>query len=136
MKLLPLLALVLIPSLALSQGLFSSDEKSEKPEVEGTLTQRTPNYTREMVLGNILKGALENMHLANKSIDDTLSKEAFKLYLERIDYGKQFLTEGDVKALSKYDDQKVQVKPKRVPAKKPPPPAPPLFPCWLVDEPD
>lgn len=103
MKLLPLLALVLIPSLALSQGLFSRDEKSEKPEVEGTLTQRTPNYTREMVLGNILKGALENMHLANKSIDDTLSKEAFKLYLERIDYGKQFLTEGDVKALSKYE---------------------------------
>jgi carboxyl-terminal processing protease len=58
-----------------------------------------------MVLGNILKGALENLHLANKTVNDDLSREAFKLYLERIDYGKQFLTEADVKALSTYADK-------------------------------
>lgn len=61
-----------------------------------------PRYTREMVLGNILKGALENMHLSNKEINDALSENAFKLYLERLDYGKQFLLESDVKQLEKY----------------------------------
>lgn len=106
MKLLPLAALLLVPSLALSQGLFSTEkDDKKKPDVEGALTQKTPNYTREMVLGNILKGALENMHLANKSIDDKLSQEAFKLYLERIDYGKQLLTEVDVKELRKFSTQ-------------------------------
>lgn len=61
-----------------------------------------PRYTREMVLGNILKGALENMHFTGKEISNDLSKNAFKVYLERLDYGKQFLLEGDVKQLDKF----------------------------------
>lgn len=103
MKLLPLLALTLIPTLTLAQ-LFSPTKEEREP-VEGTLTNKSPNFTREMVLGNILKGALENMHLANKSIDDKLSQEAFKLYLERVDYGKQFFTEADVKELRPFASQ-------------------------------
>lgn len=70
--------------------------------VLGSLISSKPRYTREMVLGNILKGALENMHLSNKQIDDSLSENAFKVYLERLDYGKQFLLQSDVKALEKY----------------------------------
>lgn len=61
-----------------------------------------PRYTREMVLGNILKGALENMHFTGKEINNELSKNAFKVYLERLDYGKQFLLESDVKQLDKF----------------------------------
>jgi carboxyl-terminal processing protease len=80
---------------------------SEQPvpaesSVLGSLISSKPRYTREMVLGNILKGALENMHLSNKQIDDSLSENAFKVYLERLDYGKQFLLQSDVKALEKY----------------------------------
>jgi hypothetical protein len=41
---------------------------SDNPSVLGTLMSSKPLYTREMVLGNILKGALENMHLSNKEI--------------------------------------------------------------------
>lgn len=78
---------------------------TDNPSVLGTLMSSKPRYTREMVLGNILKGALENMHLSNKEINDTLSAEAFKVYLERIDYGKQFLLESDVKALEKFRKQ-------------------------------
>src|SRR5437868_2743196 len=78
---------------------------SDNPSVLGTLMSSRPRYTREMVLGNILKGALENMHLSNKEINDSLSAEAFKMYLERIDYMKQFLLESDVKALEKYRKQ-------------------------------
>lgn len=83
---------------AWAQGELSTDS----PSVLGTLMSSKPRYTREMVLGNILKGALENMHLSNKEINNQLSEEAFKEYLERLDYGKQFLLESDVKALEKY----------------------------------
>src|SRR5690606_24266237 len=79
----------------------TSDDPSA-PSVLGSIMTPKPRYTREMVLGNILKGALENMHLANKEINDQLSENAFKLYIERIDYGKQFLLENDVKQLEKY----------------------------------
>lgn len=74
----------------------------EKSGVLGTLMSSKPRYTREMVLGNILKGALENMHLSNKQIDNALSENAFKVYLERLDYGKQFLLQSDVKTLEKF----------------------------------
>jgi carboxyl-terminal processing protease len=74
----------------------------EEPSMLGSLISSKPRYTREMVLGNILKGALENMHLSNKQIDNSLSENAFKIYLERLDYGKQFLLQADVKSLEKY----------------------------------
>ena len=75
---------------------------SDNPSVLGSLMSTKPRYTREMVLGNILKGALENMHLSNKEINDALSKDAFKIYLERLDYGKQFLLHSDVKELETF----------------------------------
>ncbi|MBY0517915.1 MAG: carboxy terminal-processing peptidase [Bacteriovoracaceae bacterium] len=103
MKFLLFLALITVTPSLLAQNLFSS-EREERQNL-GTVTGKDPGYTREMVLGNILKGALENMHLANKTIDDSLSKEAFKLYLDRIDYGKQFLTQKDLKTLNKYSDK-------------------------------
>ncbi len=74
----------------------------EGTSVLGSLMSSKPRYSREMVLGNILKGALENMHLSNKEIGDNLSQEAFKLFIERLDYGKQFLLISDVTALEKY----------------------------------
>jgi carboxyl-terminal processing protease len=103
MKFLPVLFMLIFSPAILAQGLFSSER--DEQNALGSLTNKNPNYTREMVLGNILKGALENLHLANKTVNDDLSKEAFKLYLERVDYGKQFFTEADVKALSAFADK-------------------------------
>ena len=95
--------------LLLAQTASAQKQKTaavEGPEEEssmlGSLISSKPRYTREMVLGNILKGALENMHLSNKQIDNSLSENAFKIYLERLDYGKQFLLQADVKSLEKY----------------------------------
>ncbi len=81
-----------------------SSQQSEESSVLGSLIPKN-KVTREMVLGNILKGALENMHLSNKKIDSKLSAQAFKLYLERVDYGKQFLLTSDVKELEKYKNK-------------------------------
>ncbi len=94
------LALHLAPvAFAQSSSLMSSSEGSS---VLGSLMSPKPRYSREMVLGNILKGALENMHLSNKEIGDSLSQDAFKLFIERLDYGKQFLLLSDVAELEKY----------------------------------
>lgn len=76
--------------------------RSEDPSVMGSLISSKPRYTREEVLGTILRGALESMHLSEKKLNDSLSEDAFKSYLERVDYGKQFLLESDVKQLEKY----------------------------------
>jgi carboxyl-terminal processing protease len=101
--------LLLSPSVLLAQPKSrpsdTAVENSEESSVLGSLISSKPRFTREMVLGNILKGALENMHLSNKEIDDTTSQDAFKVYLERLDYGKQFLLQSDVKSLEKFKRQ-------------------------------
>ncbi len=63
------------------------------------------SYSKELILGNILKGTLEGMHLSSKKINDDLSEKAFKLYLERVDYGKQFLLNADVNELKKFQEE-------------------------------
>ena len=92
--------------LFVSQGALSQPRgemsASDDPSVLGSILTPKPRYTREMVLGNILKGALENMHLTGKEINNELSKNAFKVYLERLDYGKQFLLQSDVKQLESF----------------------------------
>jgi carboxyl-terminal processing protease len=97
---------LLLSLVMLTQGAYaqksSPRQTSDDPSVLGSIMSPTPRYTREMVLGNILKGALENMHFTGKEINNDLSKLAFKVYLERLDYGKQFLLESDVKQLEKY----------------------------------
>jgi carboxyl-terminal processing protease len=82
--------------------LSSTAPATDEPSVLGSLISSKPRYSREMVLGNILKGALENMHLANKQVNKELSESAFKIFLERLDYGKQFLLQSDVKQLEKF----------------------------------
>lgn len=100
-----LLGLALLSQGAVAQKNSAPMSSSDDPSVLGSIMNPSPRYTREMVLGNILKGALENMHFTGKKIDKNLSKNAFKVYLERLDYGKQFLLESDVKQLEKYRDQ-------------------------------
>ena len=97
-----LLALALTSQSALAQKSSSPLTTNDDPSMIGSLMSPKPRYTHEMVLGNILKGALENMHFAGKKINNDLSRNAFKLYLERLDYGKQFLLDSDVKQLEKF----------------------------------
>jgi carboxyl-terminal processing protease len=97
-----LLSLAMLTQGAVAQQTSSPVSTSDDPSILGSIMSPKPRYTREMVLGNILKGALENMHFTGKEINNELSKNAFKVYLERLDYGKQFLLESDVKKLEKF----------------------------------
>jgi carboxyl-terminal processing protease len=105
MKFHALMLSLLLTQSAVAQRTSTPASMSDDPasqSVLGSIMTPKPRYTREMVLGNILKGALENMHLSNKEINDELSENAYKLFLERLDYGKQFLLESDVKELDKF----------------------------------
>lgn len=87
----------------------SAQERTEESKsVLGTILQ-TP--TKEAVLGRNLKGVLENYHISKKKMGDELSRNAFQLYLEKVDYGKQFLTQKDISKIemykNKFDDEMV-----------------------------
>lgn len=97
-----LLSALMLTQAAVAQQTSTPTSSSDDPSILGTIMTPKPRYTREMVLGNILKGALENMHLSNKEINDDLSANAYKVFLERLDYGKQYLLDSDVKQLDKY----------------------------------
>ncbi|MBT4792470.1 MAG: carboxy terminal-processing peptidase [Halobacteriovoraceae bacterium] len=96
-----------------SYTIFAKDlvEKKEEDNKSflGAIQRFTPD--KDEILGKLLQQTLENVHFSHKKIGDDLSKKAFKVYLERIDYGKQFLLEDDVEKLEKYktkfDDQLV-----------------------------
>lgn len=87
-----------------SQGLTSEKKEKESGPILGSLISAKPDFSKEQVLGTILKGALENMHLTKKKVNDGFSKKSLKLYIERIDYGKQFLLEEDVKELMSFEN--------------------------------
>ena len=63
----------LITSSVVAFSFDQSNQSTEESSVLGSLISK-PKYSREMVLGNILKGALENMHLSNKKIDKKFSE--------------------------------------------------------------
>lgn len=98
------LSFVFILILITSTSVLSknSSNKDDSKRVRGSLINQNSSYTKEMVLGNILKGALENMHLTKKKVNDDLSEKAFKLLVERFDYGKQFLLSRDVDRLKVF----------------------------------
>ncbi len=56
---------------------------------------------RELLL-KVITFAIDNGHYQPMEMNDEYSEKAFKLYLERLDYGKRFLIEDDVKNLEKY----------------------------------
>jgi carboxyl-terminal processing protease len=95
-----LFSLLLLTQNVGAQG--NSTPSSDGPSLLGSIMNSKSLYTRENVIGNILKGALENMHFSGKEINNNLSKNAFKVYLERLDWGKQFFLASDVKELEKY----------------------------------
>ncbi len=98
------LSLSLLLSLLLATAINAKDLSKEDDDVRspiGALRNYTPD--RDETLGKLLQQTLEHIHFSRKKVDDNLSKKAFKMYLEKIDYGKQFLTEDDVEKLEKYE---------------------------------
>ncbi|WP_439880168.1 carboxy terminal-processing peptidase [Pontibacter sp. MBLB2868] len=62
----------------------------------------TPEGKNEILIKALMQG-LSTGHYRPEKIDDSFSKKAFKLYLERLDYNKKFLLASDVEKLQKYE---------------------------------
>ena len=54
----------------------------------------------EKMVGTLIKTYLSQYHYTGKNLDDSLSKNAFDEFVKKVDYGKQFLLQSDVKRLS------------------------------------
>ena len=100
---------ILLAALLAVTPVLSKDKKESK-SILGALINNQPN--KDKILGGILKGVLENYHLSKKELNNEVSKAAFDLYLERVDYGKQFLLQKDVSEIKKFrkefDDQMIE----------------------------
>ena len=93
-----LLALSVVSSACAQDKTLESKDENQS-SILGTLV---PSPSKDRILGEILKGVLENYHITKKKLDDSVSKNALDLYIERVDYGKQFLLRKDVNELTKY----------------------------------
>ena len=75
------------------------------------LPARQSSANREKMIGNIVKNFLETYHYRDMSIDDKVSQKAFKEFLKKVDYSKQFLLASEVRELEKFqflmDDQMI-----------------------------
>ena len=94
--------LVLMAPFSTAQDNYTSANRESRSEKSllGALVPKP--LTKEQVLGKILKGVLENYHITKKELNDNISKNGLKLYIERVDYGKQFFTRSDINKLNKY----------------------------------
>ena len=66
------------------------------------LFAQNQSLSKDRLVGSILKNALETYHYTKNKINDDISDKAFEEFLKKIDYGKQFLLQKDVKDLEKY----------------------------------
>jgi carboxyl-terminal processing protease len=60
---------------------------------------------KEAVLLQTLMAVMNRIHYNPQANNDELSKKIFKLYLDRADAGRRFLTQGDVEKLKAYETQ-------------------------------
>lgn len=59
---------------------------------------------RKAIVG-IAYQALDGTHFNPRSLNDNYSKDVFQLYLKRMDYRKLYLTQSDIVALKKHENQ-------------------------------
>jgi carboxyl-terminal processing protease len=83
-------------------------DRSGTAQTQGGPTSAAPLPApdpREKALATTVVELFEQEHLLRKKIDDNISKEAFKNYLEALDPGKMYLLASDRDALSKFSDK-------------------------------
>lgn len=61
--------------------------------------------TKEKVAAQIMLSRLDEWHYRPQDLNDDLSKRIFKLFLERLDYRKEFFLKSDIDNFQKYSDK-------------------------------
>jgi len=71
-------------------ALFAFYPKGDNPQKEQLLLQTT-------------MGALNELHYSPRTIDDNFSKDLYRIYIERMDGGKRFLTQKEIDQLKPFE---------------------------------
>jgi carboxyl-terminal processing protease len=79
--------------------------QAETPSGTPAAPALPPPDPREAALSATVRELLTDEHLLRKPIDDSVSRDAFKTYLDRLDGTKMFLLASDRDALAKYADK-------------------------------
>jgi carboxyl-terminal processing protease len=66
---------------------------------------KTEDAQKEAIIMQTILAGLNQLHYAPKEIDDTFSESVFKLYLDRVDGNKRWLTEKDIEQLAVFKTQ-------------------------------
>lgn len=61
-----------------------------------------PKEKEALIVQTLISG-LATLHYSPKTIDDNFSKEVYKVYIDRLDGARRFLTQEDVNQLKKYE---------------------------------
>lgn len=112
------LAVILVACSAKSPNNSSDSPRPSGPNVAqaapppsggGTMQVPTnhvpPPDPREAALSEIVVRLMEKEHVLRKKLDDDVSRNAFKMYMDRLDGGKMFVLEEDRIALAKHIDK-------------------------------
>ena len=109
MKIFLLFSLSLIFISLPARGLLRDEKTPTRIRNTALISSSDPHLQRNLILGNMVKSSLENLHFNKRIIDDQLSSVAFKQYLKLLDFGKRFLIQEDIDALKgdkkNIDDQ-------------------------------
>lgn len=110
---LSLLVLALVPALA--GGACSGKKQSAAPPPSVATASAAPSPStdplqppedpREATLAAVVRQLFEQRHLLQRPIDDHVSRDALKNFIDRLDPGKMFLLAEDERALAVYADQ-------------------------------
>lgn len=75
--------------------------------ISGFITEDSlaQGLTKEKVAAQIMLSRLDDWHYRPQDLDDDLSKRIFKLFLERLDYRKEFFLKSDIEGFQKYSDK-------------------------------
>lgn len=63
---------------------------------------KVDNGEKESILMQIVLGNLTQLHYKPQKIDDNFSQKLFDLYIDRIDFGKRYLTQEDLSKMEMY----------------------------------
>lgn len=73
-------------------------------DVPFAATSPDPDQNRTRLLTYVLRQQVGH-HFSGKSVDNELSRNAFRLYLKQLDYQKRFLLDGEVRQMRAYENQ-------------------------------
>ncbi len=76
---------------------------SAHADVQNIKRKELSQSEKTKIITAMIRTALENYHYNHKKVDDGISKIAFKQFIERLDYGKQFFLQGDIDKLKKFE---------------------------------